>query len=134
VDSAAPYPQRSSVESVGYSAPERSSVEGRVRTCLTAAPFVGERTTRLVDGTARTRRAAVLAERLTAAPGTLTALVGPSGSGKSTVLHALAGFLDPTEPSAVRVSPPAPATPDAVPPATLAAPDSAAEVTSTGAR
>ena len=65
-----------------------------------------ERTTRQVDGTARTRRVAVLADPLVAAPGTLTALVGPSGSGKSTVLHALAGFLEPADPVAVRVSPP----------------------------
>ena len=43
---------------------------------------------------------------LVAAPGTLTALVGPSGSGKSTVLHALAGFLEPTDPGAVQVHPP----------------------------
>jgi len=101
---------------------------------LAAAPFVVERTTRQVDGTARTRRVAVLAAPLVAAPGTLTALVGPSGSGKSTVLHALAGFLEPADPVAVRVSPPRdPLTPppdavpdgvpDAVPPASLSAPD-----------
>ena len=76
---------------------------------LTASPFVVERTTRLVDGTARTRRAAALPASLDAAPGSLTALVGPSGSGKSTVLHALAGFVAPTDPDAVRVtSAPAP--------------------------
>ena len=110
--------------------PHRTAVLG-------AAPFVVERTTRLVDGTARTRRAAVLTDPLVAAPGTLTALVGPSGSGKSTVLHALAGFLAPTDPGAVQVLPPgaAPSTPpadpepgatnteDAVPPASLSAPD-----------
>ncbi len=100
---------------------------------LSASPFVVERTTRLVDGTARTRRAAVLAAPLVAEPGTLTALVGPSGSGKSTVLHALAGFLAPAGSGAVRVHPPVaetagpvpdpPDAPDAVPPASLAAPD-----------
>ncbi len=117
-------PRRSSVPPILDSAdPQRSSVEGRPGTSLEAAPFVVERTTRLVDGTARTRRAAVLTERLAAAPGTLTALVGPSGSGKSTVLHALAGFLDPTDPSAVRVVPPSADAPDAVPPASLPAPD-----------
>ncbi len=97
---------------------------------LAAAPFVVDRTTRQVDGTARTRRVAVLADALVAAPGTLTALVGPSGSGKSTVLHALAGFLQPADPVAVKVRPPrdpvaAPPAdrPDAVPPASLSAPD-----------
>ena len=96
---------------------------GRRPASLSAAAFVVERTTRLVDGTARTRRAAVLADPLDAAPGTLTALVGPSGSGKSTVLHALAGFLDPTDRSAVRVRPPTAGGPDAVPPGGLSAPD-----------
>lgn len=50
--------------------------------------LVVERTTRLLDGGRRTRRAAELTAGLEAAPGSLTALVGPSGSGKSTVLHA----------------------------------------------
>lgn len=35
-------------------------------------------------------------EAIDATPGSLTVLVGPSGSGKSTVLHALAGFVEPT--------------------------------------
>ncbi|HEU5240378.1 MAG TPA: ATP-binding cassette domain-containing protein, partial [Ornithinibacter sp.] len=65
---------------------------------LVAEPLVVERTTRLVDGTARTRRAAVLPAPHVAARGTLTALVGPSGSGKSTVLQALAGFVPATDP------------------------------------
>ncbi len=126
-------PGLSSVEGVGAAAPELSSVESPAAMFLAASPFVVERTTRLVDGTARTRRAAVLDEPLVAAPGTLTALVGPSGSGKSTVLHALAGFLEPTDPDAVGVRPPIAAAggrlaettvePDAVPPASLAAPD-----------
>ncbi len=117
----------------------RQARDSRHEASLAAAPFVVERTTRLVDGTARTRRAAVLAGPLAAGPGTLTALVGPSGSGKSTVLHALAGFLDPTDATAVRVpaptanhahhadhadhADPAAGQPDAVPPASLAAPD-----------
>ena len=103
---------------------------GRTASLATTA-FVVERTTRLVDGTARTRRAAALPAALVAGPGTLTALVGPSGSGKSTVLHALAGFLEPTGPGAVRVHPPADgAAPsgDGVPPATLTAPDLARTV------
>ena len=75
---------------------------------LTATPLTVERSTRLPDGTVRTRRAARLLEPLGAAPGSLTALVGPSGSGKSTVLHALAGFLQPTPPDAVRVPAPGP--------------------------
>ncbi len=139
-------PELSNTEGAGSAAPERSSVEPPAGTSLAASPFVVERTTRLVDGTACTRRAAVLTEPLVAAPGTLTALVGPSGSGKSTVLHALAGFLAPTDPHAVRVRPPFPAPdpapdgtvpaapaapgatgardePDAVTPASLAAPD-----------
>ncbi len=87
---------------------------------LAAAPFVVERTTRLVDGTARTRRAAVLDHPLDATPGSLTALVGPSGSGKSTALHALAGFLPTTDATAVRV---ARGSADAVSPAGLSAPD-----------
>ena len=77
------------------------------RTSLVAAPFLVERTTRLVDGTSRTRRSAELSAPLTASPGTLTALVGPSGSGKSTVLNALAGFLPATDPEAVQVRVPA---------------------------
>ncbi len=126
-------PGLSSVEGLGAAAPGLSSVESPAAMFLAASPFVVERTTRLVDGTARTRRAAVLEEPLVAAPGTLTALVGPSGSGKSTVLHALAGFLQPTDPHAVGVRPPptaagrrpreTPTEPDAVPPASLAAPD-----------
>ena len=109
------------------------SAESQAAISVAASPFVVERTTRLVDGAARTRRAAVLGEPLVAAPGTLTALVGPSGSGKSTMLHALAGFLEPTDPCAVRVRPPVtaapgrrrktPVEPDAVTPASLAAPD-----------
>ena len=101
---------------------------------LAAAPLVVERTTRLVDGTARTRGSPCWPIPLVAAPGTLTALVGPSGSGKSTVLHALAGFLEPADPVAVRASPArdpfahadgvrTDAVPDAVPPASLSAPD-----------
>ncbi len=127
-------PRRSSAESPhAPAAPGRSSAECPADPALAASPFVVERTTRLVDGTARTRRAAVLGEPLAAAPGTLTALVGPSGSGKSTVLHALAGFLEPTDPRAVGVRPrvtaaecrpgETPVEPDAVPPALLAAPD-----------
>nr|WP_249138791.1 ATP-binding cassette domain-containing protein [Phycicoccus avicenniae] len=73
---------------------------------LTADPFAVDRTTRLLDGTARTRRAAVLGDPLAAHPGTLTALVGASGSGKSTVLSALAGFLDGEPEGAVRVTGP----------------------------
>lgn len=76
------------------------------RAALVAAPLVVERSTRLVDGTLRTRRAARLDASLDAAPGTLTALVGPSGSGKSTALHALAGFLGATTPDAVLVTDP----------------------------
>ena len=99
-------PGRSGAESPhDAAAPGRSSAECPADPALAASPFVVERTTRLVDGTARTRRAAVLGEPLAAAPGTLTALVGPSGSGKSTVLHALAGFLEPTDPRAVGVRP-----------------------------
>ncbi|WP_377639843.1 ATP-binding cassette domain-containing protein [Oryzobacter terrae] len=83
--------------------------DGRGRgsvSALYADALVVERTTRLVDGRARTRRAAVTTSPVEAVPGTLTALVGPSGSGKSTVLHALAGFLRPTDPEAVRVAGP----------------------------
>lgn len=115
---------------IGTAAPARGSADTRRTPSLQTAPFVVERTTRLVDGSARSRQAAVLAEQLVAAPGTLTALVGPSGSGKSTVLHALAGFLEPTDPVAVQVCPPIPASgvpapdiSDAVPPASLSAPD-----------
>jgi energy-coupling factor transport system ATP-binding protein len=90
---------------------------------LSAAPFVVERTTRLVDGTARTRRAAVLDDPLDAAPGSLTALVGPSGSGKSTALHALAGFLPTTDPTAVRVATPSDAATGVASPAGLTAPE-----------
>ena len=87
-------------------APEHRSGGAPPADVLTADPFVVERTTRLVDGTARTRRAAALTSPLEASPGSLTVLVGPSGSGKSTVLHALAGFLTPTAPDAVRVTVP----------------------------
>ena len=121
---------KNSASGLHPAAPDRSSAEWPADTSLAASPFVVARTTRLVDGTARTRHAAELAEPLVAAPGTLTALVGPSGSGKSTVLHALAGFLDPTDPAAVRLHPPRsappeppPDRPDAVPPASLTAPD-----------
>lgn len=72
---------------------------------MTAAPFSVERTTRRLDGTVRTARAAVLDDPLDARPGTLTALVGPSGAGKSTLLSALAGFLPSTPADAVRVGP-----------------------------
>ena len=75
--------------------------------------MVVERTTRLVDGTTRTLRAAELTAPLDARPGSLTALVGPSGSGKSTVLLTLAGFLTPTAPDAVRVTPTGPGHPPA---------------------
>ena len=71
---------------------------------LAASPLAVDRTTRLVDGSRRTRRAAELTDQVRAVPGTLTALVGPSGSGKSTVLHTLAGFLTPAPPDAVRVT------------------------------
>ncbi len=73
---------------------------------LTTSPFGVERTTRLLDGTARTTRAAELTAPLTATPGGLTVLVGPSGSGKSTILHALAGFLAPDPARSVRVTGP----------------------------
>jgi len=120
----------------GGAAQPPSTVHSAATAPLTASAFVVERTTRLVDGTARSRRAAVLADPLVADPGTLTALVGPSGSGKSTVLHALAGFLEPTDPVAVRVRPPiassattsvgirkGASTTDGVPPGSLSAPD-----------
>ncbi|MBP6525460.1 MAG: ATP-binding cassette domain-containing protein [Dermatophilaceae bacterium] len=89
---------------------------------LAASPLAVDRTTRLVDGSRRTRRAAELTDQVRAVPGTLTALVGPSGSGKSTVLHTLAGFLTPTPPDAVRVTSPDALTPtssDAAGPADL---------------
>ena len=82
----------------------KSGPPGRRGAALESDPLEVERRTRLVDGTVRTRTAALLAAPLTAAPGTLTALVGPSGSGKSTVLHTLAGFLRATDPDAVRVT------------------------------
>ncbi|QIM23233.1 ATP-binding cassette domain-containing protein [Phycicoccus sp. HDW14] len=71
---------------------------------LRAEPFTVERTTRLLDGTTRTARAARLERPLAAAPGSLAVLVGPSGSGKSTLLQALAGFLAPDPADAVRVT------------------------------
>lgn len=89
---------------------------------LTASPLAVDRTTRLVDGSGRTRRAAELTEQVRAVPGTLTALVGPSGSGKSTVLYTLAGFLTPTPSDAVRLTssdPLTPASSDAASPADL---------------
>jgi energy-coupling factor transporter ATP-binding protein EcfA2/energy-coupling factor transporter transmembrane protein EcfT len=98
--------------------------------------FVVERTTRLLDGTTRTLRAADLAEGLAATPGTLTVLVGPSGSGKSTVLHALAGFVGAVPADAVRVPSPRRG-PDLsvdtrtgaeVPPSSLSAPDLARSI------
>ncbi|HET9022431.1 MAG TPA: ATP-binding cassette domain-containing protein [Ornithinibacter sp.] len=87
--------------------------------------FVVERTTRLVDGTTRTRQAARLTAPLDTPPGSLTALVGPSGSGKSTVLQALAGFLGPTRPDAVRVPSPrgSPTVDGTTTPSRLSAPD-----------
>ena len=71
---------------------------------LRAAAFAVERSIRHADGSTRTVVAARLPEPLVAEPGKLTALVGPSGSGKSTVLHALAGFLTPTDPAAIRLA------------------------------
>ncbi len=97
VDPALIAPRRRPPDAVGRSGPAAA---------LTATPLTVERSTRLVDGTVRTRPAATLTSPLDAAPGTLTALVGPSGSGKSTVLHALAGFLEPTTADAVRVPTP----------------------------
>ena len=127
------WPRRSLSHGLDTAEPGFSSAECPAGMSLAASPFEVDRTTRLVDGTARTRQAAVLADPLVAAPGTLTALVGPSGSGKSTVLHALAGFLAPTDPAAVGVRPPlaeaggrlgeTAVESDAVPPASLAAPD-----------
>ena len=93
---------RSSAESAGRDV-------GAVDTGAGGAPPLGadalvvDRTTRLLDGTTRTRRAAALPGGLTATSGSLTVLVGPSGSGKSTVLHALAGFVAPTPTGAVRL-------------------------------
>nr|WP_240920864.1 ATP-binding cassette domain-containing protein [Phycicoccus endophyticus] len=89
---------------------------------LRAVPFAVERTTRLLDGSARTARAAELAEPLTAERGSLTTLVGPSGSGKSTLLAALAGFLDTAPQAAVTVQGPGgPDAPGRLRPAQLAA-------------
>ncbi|MDT0212866.1 ATP-binding cassette domain-containing protein [Rothia sp. ARF10] len=62
---------------------------------VAATPMTVERTVRLLDGSTRTRTAAVVEVPLHPAPGSATALVGPSGSGKSTVLLALAGALEP---------------------------------------
>lgn len=94
---------------------------------LHADPLEITRATRLLDGTVRRAIAARTDNALDPVPGGLTALVGPSGSGKSTVLHALAGFL---EPSSGRVTVAAP--PDAkdvrMPPARLASVDLAREV------
>lgn len=89
---------------------------------VVAEPFTVDRSTRLLDGSRRTVQAARLADRLVADDGTLTVLVGPSGSGKSTVLHALAGFVEPGPGDAVRVGP------DGVGPASLSAPELAAEI------
>lgn len=47
---------------------------------------------------------AVLEQPIEAKAGSLTALVGPSGGGKSTILHALAGFVSPTQ-GAVSIAP-----------------------------
>lgn len=63
---------------------------------LDATALTITRRTRRVDGTVTERVAARTQEPITPAPGDLLALVGRSGSGKSTVLHALAGFLEPT--------------------------------------
>ncbi len=93
-----------------------SSAEPRVAEPLVAEPLVVDRTSRLLDGTTRTLRAAALPDGITAAPGSLTALVGPSGSGKSTVLHTLAGFVEPEQPHGVRLAP------DGADPASLDAP------------
>ena len=118
-------PQRSSAGVAPFAStavPERSSADTRNQTPLTASPLTVDRTTRLVDGSRRTRRSAELTEDVRATPGSLTALVGPSGSGKSTVLHTLAGFLTPTPPDAVRVTSPDALTPtssDAAGPADL---------------
>ena len=89
---------------------------------LAARPLVVDRTTRMLDGTSRTVRAAELPSGLTAEPGSLTALVGPSGSGKSTVLHALAGFVTPTPQDAVALGA------DGAAPASLDARDLAARL------
>ncbi len=82
-----------------------------VEPALRARPFTVERSTRLLDGTTRTTRAAELPDSLSAAPGSLTALVGPSGSGKSTILSALAGFLPTSPGGAVTVTSNGPADP-----------------------
>lgn len=62
---------------------------------VAATPLTIERTTRLLDGSARTHTAAALEAELAPESGTATALVGPSGSGKSTVLLGFAGALKP---------------------------------------
>ncbi len=91
-------------------------------TGLEADPLVVDRTTRLLDGSSRTVRAAELPGGLVTGPGTLTAVVGPSGSGKSTLLHALAGFVEPSPADAVRLGP------DGSDPAALDAPGLAARL------
>ncbi|MEO7269101.1 MAG: ATP-binding cassette domain-containing protein [Knoellia sp.] len=63
---------------------------------VAATPLTINRTTRLLDGSARTQTAARLDAGLAPEPGTATALVGPSGSGKSTVLLGFAGALKPS--------------------------------------
>ncbi len=92
-----------------HPAPPRPESTVHVRSgasaALVAEPFAVERTIQLLDGATRSIRAAVVPERVEAAQGTLTVLVGPSGSGKSTVLQALAGFLEPMDPGAVSVPP-----------------------------
>ena len=87
------------------SQPAQENARPGAPAALVAEPFAVERTTELLDGSTRTVHAAVVPERVEASPSTLTVLVGPSGSGKSTVLHALAGFLEPTDGEAVTVAP-----------------------------